>query len=221
MNRLISSGRVIGTILVFMAATAWGQTPSADTAPSTPAPPFLNPAPALAAWQVQFESAGAKPGTPKEIDVAKVNDTRCDTMVMSDGTSTQLWYYKGMKIYQAPGAPYAIAMNPNWAGTPSAGAVDFPEVAWVNRANFVAKENKSGRSCYHYHEATDNGPLEAWIDAQTKLPVACQLAQGLETYTFPTPTVTTLTLPPLYQTAYDHFIKEQQSIKDQQTNVAP
>jgi hypothetical protein len=206
---------------------AFAQDASATKIP-TPSPPFLKPAPTNATWVIHIEApANGQPAAPggkilKELDVTKVGDTQRVTSVWSDGTSTSdLWFYKGIALSHNPVLDYAFAGNALASdhGTSTPGALDFVDLAWVDAKNFVGKSIQSGHDCYYYRLKTESDLQEAWIDSGTGLPVASKDIMDSRTYEFKAGTETSLTLPQIFQEAYDRNAKQAAAMAGYQKHI--
>jgi hypothetical protein len=212
-----------------------------------PPPPYVNQAGSGDGWIIHFPpppetSGSALPGVPKrktlkEIDVAKVDDKRREISVWNDGSTSQHWYYKGVELSQNDDSASVSASNPFQSGADNAAKAksDFIDFAWITLADFVGKTKKDGRDCYYYQRAASSsspansqknfmmatpvGATEAWINIETSLPVAIKDSRGERTYQFTGETVSSLTLPPMFQAEYDRYTKALASLKHYQANA--
>jgi hypothetical protein len=209
------------TWLLYAATWAQGQEPALAPIEKVPppAPPYLQAAPATAAWVITYPtdttSTGSKAKLIKEVDVAKAGDVQRITIGLNDGTTqNDTWFCKGIRLYKQPGASDAIGSTPFGTLKPTPGQMDFVDVAWIGPAHFVGKTKLGKTPCYYYVMDTELGKLEAWIDVATGLPAAYRADDklGMRTYRFTSATESTLTLPPEFQDAYDRYAKQSQAL---------
>jgi hypothetical protein len=213
----------------FLAVKA--QTPSDIEKIPPPTPPFLNPAPETSAWIITVtppassSGFGAKPSPKqlKQIQVTKAGDTRREVSVLNDGTATEDWFYKGVHLVFDKNADYAVAIDPyaSAKSAPPAAEIDFYDFSWINASDFIGKTSRSGQVCYYFIHQFPTRREEAWINAQTKLPVAIRSELRQWEYQFTASSESSLTIPPVFQAAYDLHKKQLENAKRIQANMPP
>jgi hypothetical protein len=231
-NLFVGSRAARNLVFVFtlsfatISTTAWGQqVPDGGLVKvPPPPPPFVKAAPASATWEIKYDTApSGKQKSVVEIDVSKSGDIRQEVSKWSDGSSSNVWYEKGVQLMENRNNPishYVVAADPyEFFGNPTPAEIDFPNLMWLNQRNFIGKTQKAGHSCYYYRESTDFGPEEAWVDLTTGLPTAVNNVNGARTYLFAAGPASALTLPPDFQAAYVRHEGEAQSMQDARTKV--
>jgi hypothetical protein len=194
---------------------------------STPASPAANSKPAKASPLVD---PGKQPLT--EIRSIKTGKLKQDIMVFADRKPLECWFVGNLILMPGsdggivtfgvnslvpitvPGnrmSPYIVERGNL---TQSAG---FPGLDWVNMKYYDKVVLVDKVPCYHYLFAVGQTPFaEAWINAQTKLPVRYAGDGVLYTFAFgPTPSAD-LTLPPAYaeaSSAGQKFISKSQLLE--------
>ena len=179
-----------------------------------PAAPLVTPAPEYADSTVTVKyptEPTPPPHAPKhhdwryvEVHSTKAGKLKRDLLTSRDGIKSEKWFVDSILLWTTPdgkvsvsdtsGAPPSMPEDPN----PSV-PHGFPGVAWISLENFVGEVIYQKQVCYHYvAEGT-----EAWIDVESKLPVAYQSAGTLYQFKFNPPPTEPLTMPPAYQKALD------------------
>ena len=113
-----------------------------------------------------------------------------------------IWVSKGMVVFQLKHFPVnkaiAVPVNNRISPVKSGSGPDFPELAWIDQKFFVGTVTYKGHRCYFYRnsnakalegadelaEVPESGEISAWIDADTRLPIAVEDANLLKTYTY-------------------------------------
>lgn len=154
--------------------------------------------------------------TPRPLHVAitKTGKIRHETRELERNFKSESWTVGECVVERRPNAPTLIA----YLG--GGGAKEFPEFNWISEANFIGIKKLAGMDCLVFQEEIN--PLQisfperfagdkkrgmekgngsggvraiAYIDSQTRYPVALQLGTEARHYTFfPTP-VNTLSVP--------------------------
>ncbi len=97
------------------------------------------------------------------------------------------------------------------------GRCDFPELGWISERNFIGIEEQAGRKflVFRNHEpkpsisaastmTPDTGlAMEAYLDAETRLPVIFRNSAGTHNYQYDTPPTEMLSLPSEVKSALD------------------
>jgi hypothetical protein len=126
----------------------------------------------------------------------------------SDGASTECWAFGNVTLYEQPGIDHVLMVDPS-AFTGELGVPAwFPEFAWISQKTMQAEEKGTykGRKAVHYKA----GDEEAWIDPETRLPIALRERGALREYQFSGEAPTPLTLPPRFQV----FLKELEALRN-------
>jgi hypothetical protein len=174
-----------------------------------PSPPLLAPAPNPGNWTINVKQKKPLPPPSKDPKLAKLESLRpgkAARMVQQtveqagkdwhwettweDGKKDTYWLYRGVIVLYQPRYFQANKLIMDRAGSPSAPAkpdqTDFPDVAWIAPKYFTGTVSYEGRKCHCYarEETNGRGKEVAWIDAETRLPVAVETEATLKTYTF-------------------------------------
>ncbi|MEI9997772.1 MAG: hypothetical protein WDO13_00640 [Verrucomicrobiota bacterium] len=202
---------------LFAAKAALGQdTPGPVEKAPPPSPPYLNSAPENSAWTISFEIANGKPAPKdiKEIDVTKSGDARHEISIANDGTTSEAWFFKGVKLIFDKNAGYAVASDryQNAVKPPSQAELDFLDFIDAAASNFAGRTTMAGHICYYYRPRSEYGVYELWIDMKTGLPVAERNDfRGVpltQVYKFTSGGEAARTLPPAYLAAYQLHEKQ-------------
>jgi hypothetical protein len=153
---------------------------------------------------------------------------RIDTL-SADGRRQELWFDKNLQFSVASNDPSHVIVMEGGAGPAPDGSLrspvvgpGFPSFWWLGLSCYKDVVKVNGRSCYHFHVIPPPQPVrkahmteeeemklpavvitqekEAWIDVETKLPVALGVEGLIYTYTFLPPPTSPLTLPQTMQT---------------------
>ena len=210
------------------------QQPGVEKVP-VPSPPLVNQAPDFSSWVVRYPSASPGAGTArsranarkiKEVDVTKTDDLRREVTVYTDGTAGEFWRYGGLEIFLDPIGKYVNIMDT--AKTQMAAAnptkTDFFDLGWIKAQDFVGNVALGGRDCYYFRRsgaakstatgqavedkeqvAAGTASLEAWIDVNSRLPLAFKDQSGLRQYEFGAAPSARLTLPANMQKELDRY----------------
>jgi len=184
-----------------------------------PTPPLVAPVPERADWTVtlQYPPAPARvapptPGTSvqpaqrtAEVHSTKSGNLKRDRITATDGTFEDHWYAGSLYLWPYPGGKVYISdMNdaPSDPGNPEPSvASGFPGVAWLRLECYDKVESFEQRPCYHY--VMQGVAMEAWIDVQTRFPLAYKCGDVVYQFKFNPPPAGPLALPPAYQEALD------------------
>ena len=219
--KLSSLMRLCLCSLFILAITAAGISSSraqnlADIPP--PKPPLVAKVPDSANWTITPKSTAAtsapKP-TPQgasrfaggrivEVRSTKSGKLRRDVIVYSDGITTTHWLVDQLLLWTTPqgqvSASDLSAAEPMDPENPEpAAAGGFPGTRWLQISYYDKVIAVEKHPCYHYV----HGDSEAWIDAETNLPVAYKSKNIVYSYKFGDPPAEPLILPPEFQKIYD------------------
>lgn len=185
-----------------------------------PRPPYIAEAPAYATWVIQFSAAKqpkAKPapgdaGSAKhirQVEITKTDKTRRTVVTYSDGTKQESWYFDGFDLFQVESGKIVILDPASNDLAPSYGGFkDFDGLQWLDARFFEGRVGVGERVCNHFKRTADSGAeLEAWIDADSKLPVGAVEGDTRRIYTFGAPPTAPLQLPPAFKAVYDFAMK--------------
>lgn len=190
-----------------------------------PSAPLVQKAPANAEWTVaarlpetqQTEPVAVTPSTSPKVDsrILLVHSTQTgkvkrDQITYADKRQAEFWYVENWflttnaqgesEIYDRsvsiPAEMGEIRLSPSVTS-------GYPGLDWLTLGNYKSVVALEKRQAYHY----DNGDYEAWIDVETKLPLAFKADGIVYTFTFNEPPVTSLTLPPGHLAAYQKVSK--------------
>ena len=219
--------------LTSSSASAQSANPAPDASPHVPSPPWVATPPDSAQWRITVKPAkdDASP-TPKpdpknsrqlkQVLCEKQGSVKRDIRIYSDGSTEEYWYTDGLELRPAmPGSTHImISSASSGPNTDFEKMVDpvsspgFAGVGWIKAADYRDTIQYMGVKCDHF--ARDKEGWEAWIDADTKLPVAFKAEDALYVYSFEQPTA--FAMPSAYQHVYDNYHKQilhtQQLMKD-------
>lgn len=194
-----------------------------------PSDPQVRKVDARAAWELRNTAALKEPNpsglavaVPAPVEIRSVEVVRTSSVQriivqMSDRSSNEIWVGNGM-IYQDRGNfVSSVPVDPMAPGIWNLGR-EFFGTQWVTGAKFKGRVNYQGRACNYYENlpvpssdaagetassedtAGPNEPDKAWIDAETRLPVAVVNAQGSFVYRFLPAPESDLSLPIRFST---------------------
>ena len=200
-------------LLVFSIALTVRLAVAADVPP--PSPPYVLAIPAQTQWvmhitppagQVAPDASGKSKLAPEPqvVAITKLGDTLRAIIVYTDKSRREFWQVPGSTILQDGGTPRVIYNTGGYPPYPYAPGHDFFGCEWIKPENFHDVVKRGGVTCYHYQaEAAMQVPpdvlrahpelaklklhREAWINAETRLPVAVSGETGTIEYTFSDP----------------------------------
>lgn len=179
-----------------------------------PKPPLVAAVPENAEWTITVEypkEAKLAPDAPKhhdwrpvEVRTTKVGKTKRDLITTRDGVKQENWYVDAMIFWtNGQGEVSVTDLRAAEGSDPMEDSpsvpTGFPGVGWLKLDNYVDVVMFEKRPCYHYVR----DEAEAWIDAETKLPVAYRRGKILYRFSFNPSPVGPLVMPPAYQTALE------------------
>lgn len=192
-------------------------------AEDAPRPPFVNTAPSQ--WEVHFTyptEAGGEARFLKKVSVTKTGDKKREVFDWSDGVQSETWHVAGYVLYQQP--HFEAGDVAVLEAEKHLDQGDFRDLSWIGKASFRGEEKRGGRQCHFYEGEPVAGGLgnphavppqvfRAWIDAETRLPVAVERAGVVEEYFFKPGGAAGLTVPPLFTRKLEEFLARKKSIK--------
>ncbi|MEO7933409.1 MAG: hypothetical protein ABIT76_09655 [Chthoniobacterales bacterium] len=178
-----------------------------------PAPPLVAPVPQKADWTVTVQLPPLLPpkdGTTTRQDkrITKVHSNRTgklrrDRVSAADGTTVENWYADTLLLWPSNDGEVAasdLSGIPLDTEDPSPSVPrGFPGTGWIKLEYYDKVVLVEKRPYYHYV----HGNTEAWIDVETKLPLAYKFSNTPYRYTFNEPPVEPLILPLPYQKTLD------------------
>lgn len=190
-----------------------------------PRQPFVTNAPICGQWTISFTSIGTTASQApnksiknsplewklKEIKVVKVYKDRYEIDSWSDGQTSEKWFHEDRMIFTRPGSPEIYILERNHLNGamaqvfPDYRASDFPELGWLNLSVYVGVQTLQNRACYVFQsKKVDSLPprnpedamnTEAWIDMNTKLPLAISDGMNQQIFAFQNLSPGTLKVP--------------------------
>ncbi len=152
----------------------------------------------------------------KEAKMTRFGDDMRIVKTWSDGSTAEEWRYQGYLLTTQPHASvvYVLGRSQDAAvRLPAMSGPAFPELGWLTAANYVKVESIKGKLAYLFQEAAVAMPAlvpgtdptaalakahparRAWIDRETKLPVALDEGNEVRTYEYGDPPSAPLVLP--------------------------
>lgn len=187
-------------------------------------------APEFCSWTVAISQPRlADPAGGEElltkIEVTKTRNIMRMVSTFSSGRTEEAWAADGNTIQLCKEG--VVILNPrNDSLAPQLHRTDFEALSWISRRNCRGMIQLNDRDCYYYeispHEATSDElhietkfgssipTHQAWIDAQTLLPVKVVVADTTYSYVFGSSPSGMLVLPQAQKAMYEMFAKYQQ-----------
>ncbi len=135
-----------------------------------------------------------------KVEGASDGKTRQEIRTWSDGTVTEAWALPGITLFQNPALlPQDIQIFEAGSGVEAGDGIlkDFTELAWTSEENYRKRATYKGRPADHYAASSRGGEgeeaagssnrsaeMQAWIDPQTRLPIAMLRGAELREYSF-------------------------------------
>jgi hypothetical protein len=178
-------------LLVLLGSPAAAQPSSGSL--EKPAPPLVAAPAEYAHWKITASPLKTEaPPAPdpkkpelQEIEIRKGPATACMTQRWTNGKLSEAWIAEGYHLAKYPALPdiYVTSLVLRPAGL-NDGMADFhavfPGFVWLEEKFFAGTEKKDGRLCHHYVDGEN--AREAWVDAESRLPVAFRRDNTLFTY---------------------------------------
>lgn len=217
-------------VSLFVLATRAAAMAAGDVPP--PSPPYVLAIPAQSQWVMRITPpAGQAPAAeasgkgklapePQVVAITKLGDTLRAIIVYTDKSRREFWQVPGSTILQDGGTTRVLYNTGGYPPYPYAPGHDFFGCEWIKPENFRDVVKRDGVSCYHYEVEAAAPPVptdvlrahpelaklklhrEAWINAETRLPVAVTGETGTIEYTFSDPPPD-LKMSAQFQSAYD------------------
>lgn len=187
--------------LLFLAAEALIAQDAKPEPP--PAPPYVAPAPAVSGWTIILQASGSTSANAESrvTKVFKAGNRKLEIVDLPQGAKAETFIVNGTSFQRRPGlAPGDIYVES------ASRASDFPELSWVSAENFIGTKTEGGRKYHVYawtpvtlqmdstgsakqmapaRTGTQGGKIiEAWIDAETRLPAKLVNPTFLRKYQF-------------------------------------
>ena len=163
----------------------------------------------------QTASASSGGGAPsmKHVDITRVGNLRRDIITWSDGNTTETWRVPDLGVSLVEVFYPARCIYDVRAGSVMGGLflrrvldLDPASVDWITSSSLVGKEDRNGKPTIHYRGtvlipsgspgiAPYHSFYEAWVDAQTLVPVAFDDGDNIYELTFNAPPTNPLVLP--------------------------
>ena len=199
MKRLLP---LLASVLYLASLTAGAQSETVTTGTAASKPPL--PAGSLparlpenASWTLTFtyeDEAAVRAAQfergdrVKTLTVSKTGDTYLEQTVRRSGSVEEKWIYNGVQfkgyrnnigiLLISP--PSEDGFSPEWSDYSKG---DFPELTWLSARNYTGEEKRDKKNTLFFVE--DN--RRAWLDPETKLPIAAAQGQITMTYVYNDP----------------------------------
>lgn len=176
-----------------------------------PKAPFVAPVPENADWVVTAKNppvTGTAPdGTPlpnksiTSVQSTKVGRFKRDRITTGDGAIEERWFVDMLLLCPTPKGDVAAvdlsSIPPQVEDSNPSIPHGFPGVGWLKPEYYEGVVLLSKRPYYHYV----HGSTEAWVDVETKLPLAYKFGNFEFQFKFNAPPTGPLTMPDDYQKA--------------------
>ncbi len=161
----------------------------------------------------------------------------CVVQSWSDGDTTQQWRYEDYLLFMQHGLSYIFVKPKSQVSAqvyPAMSDSSFPELGWLSASNYIKLENYRQKSAYVFQrsvavgvflpnvpdalkpktEAGDAHTVQrAWIDRESKLPIAYDNGTEVRTYEYsPTP-VQSLIMPENFAAALEKYKRDIAELK--------
>jgi len=178
--------------------------------------------------------------------VTKTGQIIRDVRTFTDGSKTQNWWIDGRIFRQNPETGVVNITVPGIdRSAPQFNVSDFEFLSWIDLPNFSNSEKRRGVDCFVYEwkgrmpaaadfeKITDyrakiefyhkflgkpTTPTRAWIDKNTRLPVAAEDENATYTYRYLDAPTEVLSLPPDFQKLWDRY---KETLDDWKKHVMP
>lgn len=198
--------KLYSILLVFhtLAAIVLAESPMFEGSPLVAEPP------ATGKWMMQFlpsESDGAatQSNMVKLVEIRKNAGKGVTRVTFSDKSVKVFYYVADAIIHPVDVAPGFQAVELKQPASELDSATGFFGVDWVRPEYLVEKAVENGRPVLHFRNTVQSTekegvvsrelPLEAWIDAETRLPSAVRTSHGIVRYQFSPPPYDQVELP--------------------------
>ena len=169
------------------------------------------------------------------ISMEKTGEDLHKETLWENGKTDNLWIYHGWVIFQpidfATDQATALPVNSRMSPVRGETRVDFPDLSWLVPKAFVKTVTYHGQRC-DYYEDKEAPPLvggdilnpvvfkgaRAWIDVNTRLPVAVENDAVLKKYHFPKEAPDRIRLTGIFATTYNNATKAANATGDSAPN---
>ena len=147
-----------------------------------PTPPFVTAMPDNSTWTIDFKISAVPANGPaggRSVSgyvTSKSGLNRAIVSTWTDGSTSAIWFWDGYRLEQKPGkAEVLVTRLPGGHDFQNA---DFPDLNWLQKKNYVGRENHGGHDCFHFKTQIRDEVVHilvdysAFIDVKTKRPVA-------------------------------------------------
>lgn len=172
-----------------------------------------------ASGEVVMETPGGVP-IVKQVTVTKTNDIRREVTAWSNGTTSEVWFYKRYRLANQPPSANVFIKRSNGGGDmkglfPDFGMLDFPEMGWLSLSYYKGISTHGGRPCYFFQREEMIDPaygirvpvMQAWIDVDSRRPVALNYGGKAQVYSYSEKIPQALALPEQFSNALDEYEK--------------
>ncbi|MFA7343506.1 MAG: hypothetical protein WC003_04300 [Terrimicrobiaceae bacterium] len=188
----------------------------ANTAPEKPSPPLVTTPPDRAHWkitpnQIKKQMPADAQENPEllEIEAWKTPSVARVIQQWGNGKASESWIADGYLLHKFPALPdiYVTPLSLR-SSVQDDGMSDFnavyPGFTWLDLKYYTGVIPLGGKKCHHY--ADPENDREAWVDAETKAPVAYRNGASNFVYAFLAPPAQDPTMP-------EAFLRELQNYK--------
>ena len=226
MRLIIQSFCLIVCVVCLGEGRIRAQSDSSPAPEPVPVPPWVAAPPEDSQWRITVKptkdnaAKAANPGEKKERQLQevlcqKVDKIKRDVQYFSDGTTDEYLYVDGKELMPLrPGSKEIMVSTGGDGGSPDmnmrinpVSSKGFAGVAWIKEGDYRDTVQYLTVKCFHY--VRDAESWEAWVDVDTKMPVAFKTKDALYVYSFENPP-TSLALPSAYQHVYEDDHKRTQ-----------
>lgn len=230
MNRIFSDSLIAGFLFVIVTSEAQELTPTEPYL--NRAPVYSQWTEVFQPSKSSRAPAGSSTSGPpemKQMIVSKAETTRHESCQWTDGQISERWLYKGFVLFQQLGSSTVFILNSSNVDSLSNkvgydfSQSDFPKLNWLSKQTYEGVATVNKVQCYHFQktvpapvvpppagqkQAAKPAPpltMDAWIDVNTKLPVASDDGRWFTTYTFKEMPEKPLELPPVFAKALENY----------------
>lgn len=194
--------RSIFLCLLFTAFSIRAQSLPDRTQPA-PSDPIVAPLPESAQWTITLGTSSdevSPESAALRIACIKTGEIKKEIITQDGKTLEENWYVGNDRLMPDTFNPETILFlegggikNPD-SGQDSLRVAGFAGVDWLSTSNYQGVVTMARRECFYFKD----GEREAWIDTQTRFPIAFRTNEEFYRYTYTDPPTKKLTLPPNY-----------------------
>lgn len=170
------------TIAIFLAAACLA-------APAHAESPEIAPVPNPGRWTVRLENppkaedpAGPRYEVSREVWV--LGSSRYEVSTWSDGKQGQLFIIDKIGFRKSSVNSDVYVLDPAIGASPPPPVASWNEFAWIRPELLKGKETHAKKACALYEQQSETGLQRAWIEEDTRLPVALQIKDFVYLYQF-------------------------------------